>query len=641
MNPKKSYPVEWWLDRLENTKVVGDGYTALCPGHPDGENSLSVRPISGGTVVNCFSGCSFKEIIEGAEQFGPGAKSSSPKIVKKREKASKNPRGWWEEYTQVPSGFWEELGVEYHLGEIKFFWDEVPTTKSRPAGEKTFFWRPDGAPRPPIWPSLPDELPEEIWITEGESDCGILRYLGMPAWALTKGVLSLISLLDLIWPSLHRRGVERVIFVVDFDQAGEDALDKVIAGLFNAQIQVGYCDLGKVIQPLLGEKDIRDIWLRLADSDIFEKDLREAVYLFPTPTDEASRISIGALLSQTTQPIQWTVDQILLSNVVEMLVGAPKMMKSWLALDLGLSIATGTPFLNHFKTLDPGPVVYIGKEDPTYALKDRLSKILISKGLGGQASSLDSQVSVKFPSQKDIPLFVDLSRTFLFTPRELESLYIWLDQIKTEYGHIKMVVFDPILRMMTGVDEYKATDVNLKLFEPVTRIAEETGASVMMVHHRSKQAQGAKGSYGSVAFHAFADGTMYLMGTQPDKQGWVDVLSEFKSAREHEWSYRLSLESETYNSQVHIGTRSTGADKDNPILDELLLFLDNNPQPVIRIQKKFSEVPLTMLRGLLKDLEDQGLLSREKETKKQKGAKGGPRRDLWVSVKIEGEPASP
>ncbi len=52
------------LANLEGVKTAGDGYTALCPAHPDRNPSLSIGTrADGGILLFCHSGCTFPEIL--------------------------------------------------------------------------------------------------------------------------------------------------------------------------------------------------------------------------------------------------------------------------------------------------------------------------------------------------------------------------------------------------------------------------------------------------------------------------------------------------------------------------------------------------------------------------------------------------
>lgn len=68
------------LAKLEGVKTAGDGYTALCPAHPDRNPSLSIGTRSGGgLLLFCHSGCSFFEILAacGIETMLPGTPKRS------------------------------------------------------------------------------------------------------------------------------------------------------------------------------------------------------------------------------------------------------------------------------------------------------------------------------------------------------------------------------------------------------------------------------------------------------------------------------------------------------------------------------------------------------------------------------------
>jgi hypothetical protein len=58
-------PLDCVLQRLQNVRPNGNGCTALCPAHPDQQNSLSVREGDDGRVlVHCFVGCPVERIVD-------------------------------------------------------------------------------------------------------------------------------------------------------------------------------------------------------------------------------------------------------------------------------------------------------------------------------------------------------------------------------------------------------------------------------------------------------------------------------------------------------------------------------------------------------------------------------------------------
>jgi hypothetical protein len=58
-------PIELVLSRLENVTEVTSGWSALCPGHDDSMNSLSIgEGDDGRALIHCHAGCTFPELLE-------------------------------------------------------------------------------------------------------------------------------------------------------------------------------------------------------------------------------------------------------------------------------------------------------------------------------------------------------------------------------------------------------------------------------------------------------------------------------------------------------------------------------------------------------------------------------------------------
>ena len=56
--------IEAILSRLLGVKRAGDGWSALCPAHPDRNPSLSVHEREGKTLVHCHAGCSVEAVLD-------------------------------------------------------------------------------------------------------------------------------------------------------------------------------------------------------------------------------------------------------------------------------------------------------------------------------------------------------------------------------------------------------------------------------------------------------------------------------------------------------------------------------------------------------------------------------------------------
>ena len=80
------------------------------------------------------------------------------------------------------------------------------------------------------------------------------------------------------------------------------------------------------------------------------------------------------LLADRRPPSKTIVDGLLREGMI-LFGGKPKRGKSWLMLDLALSVGTGKPVWGHFPVPESQPVLYIGLEDGRDDIRDRVLTI--------------------------------------------------------------------------------------------------------------------------------------------------------------------------------------------------------------------------------------------------------------------------
>ena len=78
---------------------------------------------------------------------------------------------------------------------------------------------------------------------------------------------------------------------------------------------------------------------------------------------------------------RWLIDGLWGERAVGIVGGEPKCCKSWLALDVAVSVASGTPCLRRFATRRPGPVLLFAAEDALHVVRERLEGICAAAGL--------------------------------------------------------------------------------------------------------------------------------------------------------------------------------------------------------------------------------------------------------------------
>ena len=62
-------------------------------------------------------------------------------------------------------------------------------------------------------------------------------------------------------------------------------------------------------------------------------------------------------ISSASETQRWLVEELWGASSVGVIGGAPKCAKTWLGLDMALSVATGTACLGKYAVPEPGPVL--------------------------------------------------------------------------------------------------------------------------------------------------------------------------------------------------------------------------------------------------------------------------------------------
>ena len=191
-------------------------------------------------------------------------------------------------------------------------------------------------------------------------------------------------------------------------------------------------------------------------------------------------------------PQRWLIDQLWGSAAVGVIGGAPKCSKTWLALDMSLSVATGTACLDRYEGPQPGPVLVYLAEDALAIVRERVEGIARHRGL-----QLDS-VPIHVITAPVLRLDRDPHRTQLLeTARRLRP---------------RLLLLDPLVRLH-GIDENHAGEV-AELLAYFRSLQRELDLSVVLVHHTRKNAPGGTaaglGLRGSSDIHAFGDSNLYL-----------------------------------------------------------------------------------------------------------------------------------
>src|SRR5438093_4861568 len=76
----------------------------------------------------------------------------------------------------------------------------------------------------------------------------------------------------------------------------------------------------------------------------------------------------------------WLVDDLWARGAVGVIGGAPKCCKTWLALELGVAVASGRPCLGRFAVPAAGPVLLYAAEDAPLHVRQRVATLCQARG---------------------------------------------------------------------------------------------------------------------------------------------------------------------------------------------------------------------------------------------------------------------
>lgn len=229
----------------------------------------------------------------------------------------------------------------------------------------------------------------------------------------------------------------------------------------------------------------------------------------PTHADHVLPVVRIADLPSDEIAERWLVEELWCASAVGVIGGAPKCAKTWLGLDMALSVATGTRCLGKYAVPEPGPVLVYLAEDSLVAVRERIEGMALHRGLELE------EVEMHVITVPVLRLDQDRDRTRLWeTARRLRP---------------RLLLLDPLVRLH-GIDENHAGEV-AELLAYFRSLQRELGLSVVLVHHTRKNAAdgvaAGQGLRGSGDIHAFGDSNLYLQRAKDH----LILSSEHRAAR--------------------------------------------------------------------------------------------------------------
>lgn len=230
---------------------------------------------------------------------------------------------------------------------------------------------------------------------------------------------------------------------------------------------------------------------------------------------------------------QWVIKGVLPKAALGVLYGASGSGKSFLALDMAISVARGENWRGARTT--QGGVAYV-----------------VAEGAGGFTARVRAYCQANNLAPDDIPLHLLAGAPNLMEAKIAAALGAAL----VRCGPLSVIFVDTYARVMGGGNENEAKDTNTVVGN-CELLHQLTGAIVVLVHHSGKDA--AKGARGSGALKAAADVELEVVRTKDYR---ALTVSKMKDADDGvEYHFKLA--------NVTIGMDEDGEDLTSCVVDHI------------------------------------------------------------------------
>ena len=188
------------------------------------------------------------------------------------------------------------------------------------------------------------------------------------------------------------------------------------------------------------------------------------------------------IMNTLMKPIEYCVDG-LISQGLFILAGAPKVGKSWLALDMCLSIAKGEKVLG--KETLCGHAVYLSLEDSLIRLQNRLYELTDEPSDNLNFAIMAESISNGLPEQ--------------------------IEYCRKRFDDLKIVVIDTLQKVRNESESSYSSDY--KELSVLKSLADKLGIAIVLVHHTRKCSDGDPFNMisGSTGLSGCVDGSMVLI----------------------------------------------------------------------------------------------------------------------------------
>jgi hypothetical protein len=202
-----------------------------------------------------------------------------------------------------------------------------------------------------------------------------------------------------------------------------------------------------------------------------------------TPLFSIDAYRAGRFIGMEPPPRRWLFVKVLPFGKVGIIVAPGGTGKSQALMQVGVSIATGSPLFGAWEVGETGSVLMLLAEDDEDEIHRRLNNIIGQLAFAGDTAAIAAL-------RKNLILKSMVGENNLMTEtnqsREVQQT-IYVDRLiatAAQITDLKLIVIDPASRFRGG-NENEAQDTT-RFVEAIERLAQATGATILIAHHTNK-----------------------------------------------------------------------------------------------------------------------------------------------------------
>lgn len=309
--------------------------------------------------------------------------------------------------------------------------------------------------------------------------------------------------------------------------------------------------------------------------------------------------SLDELLQTKFPENSWIIKKLIPREGITIISGAPSSFKTWLIMQMALTISSGEKFIGQFES-EQGGVLIVDEENHPRIVKERMETLGAKSGL---------------------PIYM-LSRTnFLVTDEKQREKLL---KICEEYN-LTTIFFDSLVRI-NAADENSASQMS-EVFKAIMSLC-HAGKTVILTHHERKEgfmkSSAQNRLRGSSDILAAVDSHVSVKRDKEDKSKLIVEQSKLRADRELD-IFEVSLKDGGNGrmSLEYLGEYSPEATKKETAKELIIGILEEFTEGLSKkeIFEKISEIDTigekTVYSGL-KELEKEGTVSNKPGVKNQK-----------------------